>query len=58
MPQPVPELQEILALEAKIYVDKHDVRPGSSANFYNTGLSYTAAKLEAELSAGVLYIKR
>lgn len=46
MPQPVPELQEILALEAKIHADKYDLSPFGMSRY-----------MEALLSRDVIYIK-
>lgn len=52
MPQPVPHLHEILALEAKIHADKYDLYPQPKPNDRYT------AMLECKLEQGILYIKR
>lgn len=57
MPHPVPELQEILALEAKLRPDLYDSYPIDCKDhiFLPDGLG---AKIEAELSNDVIYIKK
>ena len=57
MPQPVPELQEILALEAKIRGDLYDLYPLDQKDhvFLRDG---EGAVLEARLNQGLLYLKK
>lgn len=57
MPQPVPELQEILALEYKLRADMHDIYPNNSVYPFNMD-SKVGATMEASLPKDVIYIKK
>lgn len=57
MPQPVPELQEILALEAQLRCDLWDIMPGADSQLMDFQRELRI-KQEASLLKDVVYVKK